>query len=89
MSAALENSPAPCRSLRAEVPERVCPKSGVCLGVSEGVSEGVLQGHFEPRPKIFQDGNGNGNFDEINSNDFLDGNWESMEIKGRLRGPRR
>ena len=26
---------------------------------------------------------------EINSNDFLDGNWEPMEIKGWLRGPRR
>ena len=24
----------------------------------------------------------NGNFEEINSNDFLDGNWESMEMKG-------
>ena len=36
--------------------------------------------------KTFQDGNGNGNFEEINSNDFLDGNWESMEMKGRLRG---
>ena len=32
--------------------------------------------------KIFQDGNGNGNFEEIKSNDFLDGNWESMEMKG-------
>ena len=31
-----------------EVPERVSPKSGVCLGVSEG----VLQGSFEPRPKM-------------------------------------
>ena len=32
--------------------------------------------------KTFQDGNGNGNFGEINSNDFQDGNWESMEMKG-------
>ena len=39
--------------------------------------------------KTFQDGDGNGNFEKINSNDFLDGNWESMEMKGRLRGPRR
>ena len=39
--------------------------------------------------KHFQNGNGNGNFEKINSNDFLDGNWESMEMKGRLRGPRR
>ena len=38
--------------------------------------------------KTFQDGNGNGNFEAINSNDFLGGNWP-MEIKGRLRGPRR
>ena len=30
--------------------------------------------------QTFQDGHGNGNFD---------GNWESMEMKGRLRGPRR
>ena len=29
----------------------------------------------------FQDGNGNGNFGEINSNNFEDGNWESMEMK--------
>ena len=39
--------------------------------------------------KTFQGGNGNGNFEKIHSNDFLDGNWESMEMKGRLRGPRR
>ena len=39
--------------------------------------------------KTLQDGNGNGNFEEINSYDFLDGNWESMEMKGRLQGPRR
>ena len=39
--------------------------------------------------KTFQDGNGNGNVEEINSNDFQDGNWESMEMKGRLRTPRR
>ena len=32
--------------------------------------------------KTFQDGNGNGNFEKINSNDFLDGNWESMAMKG-------
>ena len=32
--------------------------------------------------KTFQDGNGNGNFKKINSYDFLDGNWESMEMKG-------
>ena len=32
--------------------------------------------------KSFQDGNGNGSFEEINSNDFLDGNWESLEMKG-------
>ena len=35
--------------------------------------------------KIFQDGNGNGNLGEINSNDFQDGNWESREMKA-LRG---
>ena len=41
--------------------------------------------------KTFQDGNGNGNgnFRKINSNDFQDGNWESMEMKGWLRTPRR
>ena len=32
--------------------------------------------------KTFQDGNGNGNLGKINSNDFQDGNWESMEMKG-------
>ena len=31
--------------------------------------------------KTFQDGNGNGNLGEICSNDFQDGNWESMEMK--------
>ena len=36
--------------------------------------------------KRFQDGNGNGNFEEINSNDFLDGNWESMESRGDCGG---
>ena len=45
--------------------------------------------YYLSNSKTFQDGNGNGNFEEINSNDFLDGNWESMEMKGRLRGPRR
>ena len=30
----------------------------------------------------WEDGNGNGNFEEIDSNDFQDGNWESMEMKG-------
>ena len=29
--------------------------------------------------KTFQDCNGTGNFEEINSNYFQDGNWESME----------
>ena len=48
-----------------------------------------IRDYYLSNSKTFQDGNGNGNFDEINSNDFLDGNWESMEIKGRLRGPRR
>ena len=37
--------------------------------------------------KTFQDGNGNVNFEEINSNDFLDGNWESkMENEGATAG---
>ena len=31
--------------------------------------------------KTFQDGNDNGNFREVNSNDFRDGNWESMDMK--------
>ena len=31
--------------------------------------------------KTFQDGNGNGDLEEINSNEFQDGNWESTEIK--------
>ena len=48
-----------------------------------------IRNYYLSNSKTFQDGNGNGNFEEINSNDFLDGNWESMEIKGRLRGPRR
>ena len=32
--------------------------------------------------KTFQDGNGNGNFWKISSNDFQDGSRESMEMKG-------
>ena len=32
--------------------------------------------------KAFQDGNGNGNFWKINSNDFQDGKWEPIEKKG-------
>ena len=39
--------------------------------------------------KTFQDGIGNGNFREINSNDFQDGNWEPMDMKGSLQMPRR
>ena len=30
-----------------------------------------------------------GNFGEVNSNDFQGGNWEAMEVKGSLRMPRR
>ena len=30
--------------------------------------------------KTLQDGNGN--FEELNSNDFQDGEWESMDMKG-------
>ena len=48
-----------------------------------------IRNYYLSNSKTFQDGNGNGNFEEINSNYFLDGHWESMEIKGRLRGPRR
>ena len=29
-----------------------------------------------------QNGNGNGNFGEVNSSEFQDGNWEPMEMKG-------
>ena len=32
--------------------------------------------------KTFQHGNGNGNSDKISSNDFQDGNWEPIEMKG-------
>ena len=48
-----------------------------------------IRNYYLSNSKTFQDGNGNGNFEEINSNDFLDGNWESMEMKGRLGAPRR
>ena len=41
-----------------------------------------IRNYYLSNSKTFQDGNGNGNFEEINSNDFLDGNWESMEMKG-------
>ena len=48
-----------------------------------------IRNDYLSNSKTFQDGNGNGNFEEMFSNDFLDGNWESMAMKGRLRGPRR
>ena len=41
-----------------------------------------IRNYYLSNSKTFQDGNGNGNFGKINSNDFQDGNWESMEIKG-------
>ena len=44
---------------------------------------------FLMQRKTIQEGNGSGNFREINSNDFQDGNWEPMEMKGSLRMPRR
>ena len=37
--------------------------------------------YYLSNSKIFQDGNSNSNFGEMNSDDFQDGNWESMEIK--------
>ena len=48
-----------------------------------------IRNDYLSNSKTFQDGNGNGNFGELNSNDFQDGNWESRETTGRLRGPRR
>ena len=45
-----------------------------------------IRNYYLSNSKTFQDGNGNGNFEEINSNDFLDGNWESMEMKGVTAG---
>ena len=41
-----------------------------------------IRNEYLSNSKTFQDGNGNGNFGKINSNDFQDGNWESMEMKG-------
>ena len=38
-----------------------------------------IRNYYLSNSKTFQDGNGNGNFEEIKSNDFLDGNWDSME----------
>ena len=48
-----------------------------------------IRNYYLSNSKTFQDGNGNGNFGKINSNEFQDGNWESMEMKGWLRTPRR
>ena len=48
-----------------------------------------IRNYYLSNSKTFQDGNGNGHFGNINSNDFQDGNWESMEMKGWLRTPRR
>ena len=41
-----------------------------------------IRNYYLSNSKTFQDGNGNGNLGKINSNDFQDGNWESMEMKG-------
>ena len=43
-----------------------------------------IRNYYLSNSKTFQDGNGNGDFGEINSNDFQDGDWESMDIKVRL-----
>ena len=48
-----------------------------------------IRNHYLSNSRTFQDGNGNGILGEINSNDFQDGNWESMEMKVWLRTPRR
>ena len=48
-----------------------------------------IRNYYLSNSKTFQDGNGNGNLGKINSNDFLDGNCESMEMKRWLRTPRR
>ena len=45
-----------------------------------------IRNYYLSNSKTFQDGNGNGNFGETNSNDFLDGNWESMENEGLTAG---
>ena len=41
-----------------------------------------IRNYYLSNSKTFQDGNGNCNFGEMNSNDFQDGNWEPMEMKG-------
>ena len=41
-----------------------------------------IRNYYLSSSKTFQDGNGNGNIGKINSYDFQDGNWESMEMKG-------
>ena len=45
-----------------------------------------IRNYYLYNSKTFQDGNGNGNFEEIKSHDFLDGNWESMENQGATVG---
>ena len=39
-----------------------------------------IRNYYLSNSKAFQDGNGN--FRKITSNDFQDGNWQSMEMKG-------
>ena len=41
-----------------------------------------IRNYYLSNSTTFQDGNGNGNFWKINSNDFEDGKWEPMEMKG-------
>ena len=40
-----------------------------------------IQNYYLSNSKTFQDGSGNSHFRIIVSNDFRDGNWESMEVK--------
>ena len=48
-----------------------------------------IQNYYLSNIKTFQDGNGNGDFGEPNSNDYQHGNWESMEMNVWLRTSRR
>ena len=52
------------------------------LGVPSMEPYRHIRNYYLSNLKTFQDGNGNGNSEEINSTDFLDSNWESKEMRG-------
>ena len=65
-----------CHCVAGEVP---CKTDRATRGCS---NYRHIRNYYLSNSKTFQDGNANGNLGKINSNDFQDGNWESIEMQG-------